>query len=433
MPVCFKKNHKNLQFVFEFLTKFLMALYICKIIVKKMNILSDRINNLSESATIKMAKLGRELAAKGADVISLSLGETDFNTPDFVKQAAKAAIDQNYSYYTPVAGYPELRKAVAAKLKRENNLDYNFDQIVVSTGAKQSLANVIMCLINPGDEVIIPTPYWVSYSELVKLAEGKPVFIDTTIESDFKITPEELEAVITPGSKLFMFSSPNNPTGSVYTRDELAALARVFEKHPDIYIISDEIYEHINFLNEHESIAQFPGIKDRVIIINGLSKAYAMTGWRLGYSASSKEIADACDKLQSQITSGTCSITQRAGIAAYEGGLESVKEMKEVFLRRRNLVYELLKDIPGLKVNLPGGAFYFFPDVSSFFGKTSEDGEVIRNAEDLALYLLNKGHVAVVSGDSFGDPKSMRISYAAADEKLTEAMKRIKTALGKLK
>ncbi|HXI00789.1 MAG TPA: pyridoxal phosphate-dependent aminotransferase [Sphingobacteriaceae bacterium] len=398
-----------------------------------MNILSDRITKLSESATIKMAKLGRELAAKGVDVISLSLGETDFHTPDFVKKAAKDAIDQNYSYYTPVAGYPELRKAVSSKLKRENNLDFNFDQIVVSTGAKQSLANVIMCLINPGDEVIIPTPYWVSYSELVKLAEGESVFIDTTIESDFKITPQELEAAITPKSKLFMFSSPNNPTGTVYTHGELAALAEVFEKHPGIYIISDEIYEHINFLNEHESIAQFQSIKDRVIIINGLSKAYAMTGWRIGYSASNKEIADACDKLQSQITSGTCSITQRAGISAYEGGLESVKEMKEVFLRRRDLVYGLLKDIPGLKVNLPAGAFYFFPDVSSFFDKKTEEGEMIKNADDLALYLLNKGHIALVSGDSFGDPKSIRISYAAADEKLIEAMKRIKTALGKLK
>lgn len=398
-----------------------------------MSILSNRINNLAESATIKMAKLGRELAAKGIDVISLSLGETDFYTPGFVKEAAKEAIDQNYSYYTPVAGYPELRKAIAAKLKRENNLDYNFDQIVVSTGAKQSLANAIMCLINPGDEVIIPTPYWVSYSELVKLAEGESVFIDTTIESEFKITPQELEAAITPKTKLFMFSSPNNPTGSVYTREELEALVKVFEKHPNIYIISDEIYEHINFLDKHVSIAEFPSVKDRVIIINGLSKAYAMTGWRLGYSASNKEIANACDKLQSQITSGTCSITQRAGIAAYEGGLETVHEMREVFQRRRNLVYDLLKDIPGIKVNLPAGAFYFFPDVSSFYGKTTEEGEVIKDGEELALYLLNQGHVAVVSGDAFGDPKSIRISYAAADDKLVEAISRVKNALSKLK
>lgn len=376
--------------------------------------------------------MGRELAAKGVDVISLSLGETDFYTPSFVKEAAKEAIDQNYSYYTPVAGYPELRKAIAGKLKRENNLDFGFDQIVVSTGAKQSLANVIMCLINPGDEVIIPTPYWVSYSELVKLAEGKSVFINATIDTDFKISPQELEAAITPKSKIFMFSSPNNPTGSVYTRNELAALVKVFEKYPDIYIISDEIYEHINFLDDHESIAQFPSVKDRVIIINGLSKAYAMTGWRIGYSASNKEIAAACDKLQSQITSGTCSITQRAGIAAYEGGLETVKEMKEVFLRRRDLVYSLLKDVPGMKVNLPAGAFYFFPNVSSFYGKKTEDGEIINNAEDLALYLLNTGHVAVVSGDAFGDPESIRISYAAADDVLIEAMNRIKMALGKL-
>lgn len=377
--------------------------------------------------------MGRELAAKGVDVISLSLGETDFYTPDFVKEAAKDAIDHNFSYYTPVPGYPELRKAIAAKLKRENNLDYNFDQIVVSTGAKQSLANAILCLVNPGDEVVIPTPYWVSYSELVKLAEGQSVFINTTLESDFKITAEELEAAITPKTKLFMFSSPNNPTGSVYTREELASLVKVFEKYPEIYIISDEIYEHINFLNDHESIAQFASIKERVVIINGLSKAYAMTGWRIGYSASSKIIADACEKLQSQITSGTCSITQKAGVAAYEGGLDTVKKMKTVFRERRDLVYGLLKDIPGLKVNLPGGAFYFFPDVSSFFGRKSPDGETIKNAEDLSLYLLNTGHVATVSGDSFGDPNSIRISYAAANEKLIEAMKRIRAALGGLK
>ncbi len=376
--------------------------------------------------------MGRELAAKGVDVISLSLGETDFFTPDFVKQAAKDAIDQNYSYYSPVPGYPELRKAIAAKLKRENNLDYDFDQIVVSTGAKQSLANTILCLINPDDEVIIPTPYWVSYSELVKLAEGKSVFINTTLESDFKISPQELEAAITPKTKLFMFSSPNNPTGSVYTRDELAALVKVFEKYPEIYIISDEIYEHINFLGTHESIAQFDTIKDRVIIINGLSKAYAMTGWRIGYSASSKAIAAACDKLQSQITSGTNSVTQRAGIAAYEGGLDTIREMRTVFKRRRDLVYGLLKEIPGMKVNLPGGAFYFFPDVSSFFGKKTATGETIKNAEDLSLYLLNTGHVATVSGDSFGDPNSIRLSYAAADDKLIEAVKRIREALAAL-
>ncbi|HEY0056389.1 MAG TPA: pyridoxal phosphate-dependent aminotransferase [Pedobacter sp.] len=398
-----------------------------------MSTLSNRINNLSESATIKMAKLGRELAAKGVDVISLSLGETDFFTPDFVKDAAKKAIDANQSYYTPVAGIPDLRKAIAAKLKRENNLDFNFDQIVVSTGAKQSLANAIMCLVNPGEEVIIPTPYWVSYSELVKLAEGESVFINATIDTDFKISPEELEAAITPKSKLFMFSSPNNPTGTVYTREELAALVKVFEKYPNIYIISDEIYEHINFIGEHVSIAEFESVKDRVIIINGLSKAYAMTGWRLGFSASNKAIADACDKLQSQVTSGTCSITQHAGAAAYQGSLDSVKEMQKVFLKRRDLVYNLLKDIDGLKVNVPAGAFYFFPDVRSFFGKTAPDGSIIANGDDLALYLLNTGHVATVSGDSFGDPNGLRISYAAADDKLIEAMSRIKYALEQLK
>ncbi len=397
-----------------------------------MSILSNRINNLSESATIKMAKLGRELAAQGVDVISLSLGETDFYTPEFVKDAAKEAIDKNFSYYTPVAGYADLRKAIAAKLKRENNLDYTFDQIVVSTGAKQSLANALLCLLNPGDEVIIPTPYWVSYSELVKLAEGTSVFINTSIDTDFKITPSELEAAITPQTKLFMFSSPNNPTGTVYTREELAALVAVFEKHPNIYIVSDEIYEHINFIGTHTSIAEFESVKDRVIVINGLSKAYAMTGWRLGFSASSKEIADACDKLQSQVTSATCSITQRAGVAAYSGGLETVQEMRKVFEKRRALVYELLSGIEGLKVNLPAGAFYFFPDVHSYFGKKTPSGEIIGNADDLALYLLHEGHVAVVAGSSFGDPKSIRISYATSEDKLREAITRLKKAFAAL-
>lgn len=398
-----------------------------------MSNLSNRINKLSESATIKMAKLGRELAAQGVDVISLSLGETDFFTPDFVKEAAKIAIDENYSYYTPVAGYPELRKAIAGKLKRENNLDYNFDQIVVSTGAKQALTNALLVLLNPGDEVIIPTPYWVSYSELVKLAEGESVFINTSIESDFKITPEELEAAITPKTKLFMFSSPNNPTGTVYTREELAALVAVFEKYPGIYIVSDEIYEHINFIGKHTSIAEFESVKERVIIINGLSKAYAMTGWRLGFTASNKEIADACDKLQSQVTSATCSITQRAGIAAYNGGLDSVHEMQKVFEKRRTLVFELLKEMDGLQVNMPAGAFYFFPVVKSFFGKRSASGQIINDADELALYLLNQGHVAVVSGSSFGDPGCIRISYAASEEKLREAMRRLKNALAELR
>jgi aspartate aminotransferase len=396
-----------------------------------MSALSNRINNLAESATIKMAKLGRELAAKGVDVISLSFGEPDFHTPEYVKEAAKKAMDENFTYYTPVSGYPELRKAIAAKLKNENGLDYDFSQIVVSTGAKQAIANAVLCLVNPGEEVIIPTPYWVSYSEVVKLAEGKSVFIDTTVEQNFKITPEQLEAAITPKTKLFMFSSPCNPTGSVYSKEELEGLAKVFEKHPNVYILSDEIYEHINFVDKHESIAQFDSIKDRVIIINGFSKAFAMTGWRIGYTASNKEIAAACDKMQGQVTSGTCSITQKAGVAASEGGLESVLKMREQFRKRRDIVYALLKDIPGVHVNLPEGAFYFFPNVTSFFGK-SYNGNTIKDADELSIYLLEEAHVATVGGDSFGDPKSIRISYAAAEDKLVEAMKRIKTALAKL-
>src|SRR3954462_1904719 len=347
-----------------------------------MSALSNRINNLCESATIKMAKMGRELAAKGVDVISLSFGEPDFHTPEHIKEAAKQAMEQNFTYYTPVSGYPELRKAVVAKLKNENNLDYTDTQIVVSTGAKQAIANAVLCLVNPGEEVIIPTPYWVSYSEVVKLAEGVSVFIDTTVEQNFKITPEQLEAAITPKTKLFMFSSPCNPTGSVYSKDELEGLAKVFEKHPHVYIMSDEIYEHINFIGGHESIAQFDYIKDRVVIINGWSKAFAMTGWRIGYTASNSEIAAACDKMQGQVTSGTCSITQRAGVAAYEGGLESVLEMRKAFKKRRGIVYDLLKDIDGLTVNLPEGAFYFFPNVTSFFGK-SYNGKTIKDSDDL--------------------------------------------------
>ncbi|UIR57035.1 pyridoxal phosphate-dependent aminotransferase [Sphingobacterium sp. SRCM116780] len=394
--------------------------------------LSDRINKLSESATLKMTKLGRELASKGVNVISLSVGEPDFNTPDHVKEAAKAALNENWTRYSPVPGYPELRQAIVNKLKIENNLDYDISQIVVSTGAKQSLSNIILTLINPGDEVVIPTPYWVSYSEMVILAEGKSVFINTEIENNFKITPEQLEAAITPKTKLFMFSSPNNPTGTVYSKDELAALAKVFEKHPHVFILSDEIYEHINFVDKHESIAQFDSIKDRVIIVNGFSKAFAMTGWRLGYIACNKEIAAANDKLQGQTTSGTCSISQRAGIAAYEQGLETVNKMKEAFARRRQLVYNLLLDIPGVKTNLPEGAFYFFPEISSFFGKKDHDGNEIKNSSDLSLYLLNVGHVATVGGDSFGNDKYIRLSYAASDESLVEALKRIKEALGKL-
>lgn len=394
--------------------------------------LSDRINNLSESATLKMTKLGRELAAKGVNVISLSVGEPDFNTPENVKQAAKKALDENFTRYSPVPGYPELRQAIVDKLKNENGLNYEPSQIVVSTGAKQSLSNVILTLINPEDEVIIPTPYWVSYSEMVVLAQGKSVFIDTDIESDFKITPEQLEAAITPKTKLFMFSSPCNPTGSVYSKSELEGLAKVFEKYPNIFILSDEIYEHINFIDKHESIAQFNSIKDRVIIVNGFSKAFAMTGWRLGYIASNKEIAAANDKLQGQTTSGTCSISQRAGIVAYNEGLASVQQMKQAFLRRRQLVYDLLNEIPGVKTNLPEGAFYFFPEISSFFGKKDPKGTVIKDSSDLALYLLNEGHIATVGGDSFGNNNYIRLSYAASDENLKEALRRMKEALGKL-
>lgn len=393
-----------------------------------MTFLSRRINNLSESQTIKMAKLGRELAAKGVDVINLSFGEPDFFTPDNVKEAAKKAIDENYSYYTPVSGYPDLRKVIVEKLARENNLSYGIDQVVVSTGAKQSLANAVLCLVNPGDEVIVPTPYWVSYSEMIKLAEGKTVFINATVEQNFKITAQQLEAAITPQTKLFMFSSPCNPTGSVYSKQELADLAAVFEKHPNIYIISDEIYEHINFVGTHTSIASFETIKDRVMVINGFSKSYAMTGWRIGYMAASKEIAAACDKMQGQITSGTSSISQRAALAAYQTDLTSVLSMRDEFKKRRDLVYSLLKEIPNIKVNLPDGAFYFFPEVKHYFGK-SFNGDKINNAEELCLYLLNEAHVSVVTGEAFGNDDCIRISYAASEVQLRLAVQRIAAAL----
>lgn len=396
-----------------------------------MTVLSQRIENLSESQTIKMAKLGRELSAKGVSVINLSFGEPDFSTPQYIKDAAKDAMDKNFTYYTPVSGYPDLRKAIADKLKRENNLDYTFDQIVVSTGAKQSLANAILCLINPGDELIVPTPYWVSYSEMVKLAEGVSVFIDATVENNFKITPQQLEAAITPKTKMFMFSSPCNPTGSVYSKEELAGLVKVFEKYPNIYIISDEIYEHINFVGGHQSIAQFDSVKNRVILVNGFSKSFAMTGWRIGYMATTKEIANACDKLQGQITSGTCSITQKAAVAACNGGLESVYKMRDAFQKRRDLVYSLLTEIDGVKLNLPDGAFYFFPDITAFLGK-SFNGTPINTAEELSLFILNEAHVSTVTGEAFGNPDCIRISYAASEEDLITAMSNIKKALSKL-
>jgi aspartate aminotransferase len=395
------------------------------------NHLSNRINYLEESQTIGMSKLSRELSARGFDVINLSLGEPDFITPEHIRNAAKKAIDEGFTHYTPIAGFPELRKAISEKFKRENNLDYSPEQVIVSTGAKQAIANVILSLINPGDEVIIPLPYWVSYIEIVKLAEGKSVTPVTTIESDFKITPAELEKAITPGTKMFVFSSPCNPTGSVYTREELKALADVLAKHPEVYILSDEIYEHINFLDHHCSIAEFENVRDRVIIVNGCSKGYAMTGWRIGYIGAPKWIAAACDKMQGQFTSGTSSISQKAAIAALSTDQKPTEEMRSAFLRRRNLVLSLIKEIPGLKVNEPKGAFYVFPDCSSYYGKSFE-GNVIKNSTDLCMYLLHHAHVSVVTGEAFGAPKHFRLSYAANDENLKEAFRRIKEALSKL-
>ncbi|HRG28598.1 MAG TPA: pyridoxal phosphate-dependent aminotransferase [Chitinophagales bacterium] len=393
--------------------------------------LAKRIANLNESATIKMAQLTRELKSQGRDIIDLSLGEPDFETPEHIKAAAKKAIDDGFTHYTPVAGYLDVRKAIAEKFMRENGLLYTPEQIVISTGAKQSIINAVLCLVNPGDEVILPTPFWVSYSAMVKLAEGKIVEIPTSIESDFKITPEQLEKAITPKTKLIMFSSPCNPTGTVYTKDELKALAEVVARHENIYIISDEIYEHINFTGQHASMAQFDFIYDRVITVNGLSKAYAMTGWRLGYIGAPLWIAKACDKIQGQYTSATCSITQRATIAALEGDVETTLTMKAAFLRRRDLVFQMMQNIKGLKFNNPQGAFYFFPDVSNYFGKTY-NGNTINNADDMAMYLLNEGNLSVVTGSAFGDQNCIRFSYATSDDKLVEAMKRLKIALEKL-
>lgn len=393
--------------------------------------LSHRLKLFTESQTLMMAKLSRELKSKGIDIINLTLGEPDFTTPEHIKKAAKEAIDQNYSYYTPVVGYLDLREAICRKLKRENNLEYTPEQIVVSTGAKQSIANAILSTINPGDEVLVPTPYWVSYSEMIKFAEGKPVFIPATVDAHFKITAEQLEAAITPKTKMFIFSSPCNPTGSVYNKEELASFVKVLEKYPDIWIISDEIYEHINYLSAHESIAQFESIKERTIVINGLSKAFAMTGWRLGYMASNKELAKACDKIQGQFTSATSSISQRAAIAALDGELKPTLEMRAAYKKRRDLVYDLLKEIPGMKTNLPDGAFYFFPDISYFFGKKHEGG-TIETAEDLCMYLLHDAHVSLVTGAAFGSPNNIRFSYASSEEILREGMKRIKESLAKL-
>ena len=394
--------------------------------------LSRRVNSLAESQTIGMSKLSRELSSQGIDVINLSLGEPDFITPEHIRIAAKKAIDEGYTHYPPIAGYAELRKAISVKFKRENNLDYEPSQVIVSTGAKQSIANVVLSLVDPGDEVIIPMPYWVSYIEIVKLAEGETVSINTTIESDFKMTPAQLEAAITPKTKMLIFSSPCNPTGTVYTRDELKAFSDVLAKHPRVFVMSDEIYEHINFLDKHESIAQFDNIKDRVIIVNGVSKGYAMTGWRIGYIGAPKYIAEACDKMQGQFTSAASSIAQKAAEVALGADIGPTLEMQKAFRRRRDLVLNLMKDIPGWIINEPKGAFYVFPDVHSYFGK--KDGDtVIENATDLCMYLLHKGHVSLVTGDAFGDPNCVRFSYATSDDKLVEAIRRIKEALAKLR
>jgi aspartate aminotransferase len=396
-----------------------------------MNILSDRILSLEESQTIAMARQSRELIDRGVDVISLSLGEPDFNTPDFIKDAAKKAIDDNFSHYTPVPGLGELRTALSKKFKRDNKLTYAADEIVVSTGAKQSLAQLMLALVNPGDEVIVPAPYWVSYFQMVKMAEGIPVVIEATVEADFKITPKQVEKAITSKTKAFLFSTPCNPTGSVYSRKELAELVSVFEQHPNLIIISDEIYEHINFLGEHVSIGQFESIKDRVVTVNGVSKGFAMTGWRVGYLGAPKWLAAACTKMQGQTTSATCSIAQKATEAAVLADPICTIEMREAFLRRRDLMISKLKEIKGLKLSIPQGAFYIFPDVSYYFGK-SYKGTLVADANDFCMYLLNQANVATVTGVAFGSPNCMRISYAASDEVLVEAVYRIKTALDKL-
>ncbi|RFP66030.1 pyridoxal phosphate-dependent aminotransferase [Hymenobacter lapidiphilus] len=396
-------------------------------------VLSDRINAMQESQTIAMAKKARALAAEGVDVISLSFGEPDFQTPQYIKDAAKQALDEGYTFYTPVPGYPELRQAICDKFRRDNQLDYLPENIVVSTGAKQALANVVLSLINPGDEVLVFSPYWVSYEEMVRLADGVSVPLTGALENDYKVTAAQVEAAITPRTRLIMYSSPCNPTGAVFSREELAALAAVVARHPHIHVLADEIYEYINFVGEHVSLAQFEEVKDQVITVNGFSKGYAMTGWRVGYLAARREIAAACEKIQSQITSGTCSIAQRASIAALEGGRASADEMVAAYRRRRDLVLELVKDIPGFRTNVPSGAFYLFPEVSGCFGRTTATGETIATAADLAMYLLNDAHVAAVDGAAFGAPDCLRFSTAAADDKLREAFERIKVSLAKLK
>ena len=393
--------------------------------------LSDRLQRLAPSATLAMSQKSSEMKAQGIDVINMSVGEPDFNTPDHIKEAAKKAVDDNFSRYSPVPGYRDLRKAIVAKLKNENGLDYKVKEVLVSNGAKQSVCNTVMALVNDGEEVIIPAPYWVSYPQMVKLAGGVPVIVEAGFDQNFKMTPEQLEAAITPKTRMIILCSPSNPTGSVYSKAELEALSEVIKKHEDLFVLADEIYEHINYIGHHESIAQFPGMKERSIIVNGVSKAYAMTGWRIGYIAAPEWIVKGCNKLQGQYTSGPCSVSQKAAEFAYISSQECVEQMRQAFERRRDLIVKLAKDIPGLEVNVPEGAFYLFPKCSSFFGKKSGD-TVINNSSDFAMYLLETAHVATVGGDAFGDPECFRMSYATSDENIIEAMRRIKEALAKL-
>lgn len=394
--------------------------------------LSNRLNRLAPSATLAMSQKSSEMKAQGIDVINMSVGEPDFNTPDHIKEAAKKAIDENYSRYSPVPGYPELRKAIVAKLKNENGLEYGINEILVSNGAKQSVCNTVMALCNDGDEVIIPAPYWVSYPQMAKLAGAEPVIVNAGFEQNFKMTPEQLEAAITPKTRMLILCSPSNPTGSVYSQEELDALAKVILSHEELYVLADEIYEHINYVGKHASIAKAEGMRERTIIVNGVSKAYAMTGWRIGYIAAPEWIVKGCNKLQGQYTSGPCSVSQKAAEAAYTMNQTCVETMRQAFQRRRDLIVELAKDIPGLEVNVPEGAFYLFPKCSSFYGKACGD-KVINNSTDLAMFLLEEGHVATVGGDAFGDPECFRMSYATSDDNIREAMKRIKETLAKLK
>lgn len=394
--------------------------------------LSNRLNRLAPSQTLAMSQKSGEMKAQGIDVINMSVGEPDFNTPDHIKEAAKKAVDENFSRYSPVPGYMDLRKAIVAKLKNENNLDYTTSEILVSSGAKQSVCNTVMALVNDGEEVIIPAPYWVSYPQMVKLAGGTPVIVNAGFEQNFKMTPEQLEAAITPKTRMLILCSPSNPTGSVYTKDELEALAEVIKRHDDLFVLADEIYEHINYVGKHESIAQFPGMKERTIIVNGVSKAYAMTGWRIGFIAAPEWIVKGCNKLQGQYTSGPCSVSQKAAEAAYTTSQECVETMRKAFERRRDLIVKLAKEISGLEVNCPQGAFYLFPKCSGFYGKSYE-GKTINNSTDLAMFLLEEGHVATVGGDAFGDPECFRMSYATSDDNIREAMRRIKETLAKLK